>query len=57
MDMSPGHLWATMTFVGKAVIIVLGIMSVYSLWVMIERLVVYSKAKSESLRLLGYGKA
>lgn len=53
MDMSPGHLWATMTFVGKAVIIVLGIMSVYSLWVMIERMVVYSKAKSESLRLLG----
>lgn len=53
MDMSPGHLWSTMTFVGKAVIIVLGIMSVYSLWVMIERLVVYSKAKSESLRLLG----
>ncbi|MGZ5441660.1 MAG: MotA/TolQ/ExbB proton channel family protein [Thermoanaerobaculia bacterium] len=53
MDMSPGHLWATMTFVGKTVILILGIMSVYSLWVMIERLVVYSKAKSESLRLLG----
>jgi biopolymer transport protein ExbB/TolQ len=53
MDMSPGHLWATMTFVGKAVIIILGIMSVYSLWVMIERFVVYSKAKSESLKLLG----
>lgn len=53
MDMSPGHLWATMTFVGKMVIIVLGIMSVYSLWVAIDRFIVYSKAKSESLRLLG----
>ena len=53
MDMSPAHLWATMTFVGKAVIIILGIMSVYSLWVMIERMIVFSKAKSESLRLLG----
>ena len=53
MDMSPGHLWSTMTFVGKAVIIILGVMSVYSLWVMIERFVVFSKAKSESLRLLG----
>ncbi len=53
MDMSPGHLWATMTLVGKAVIFVLGIMSVYSLWVAIDRFIVYSKAKSESLRLLG----
>jgi len=53
MDMSLGHLWATMTFVGKAVIVILGIMSVYSLWVMIERFWLFRKAKSESLRLLG----
>lgn len=53
MDMSLGHLWSTMTFVGKAVIVILGIMSVYSLWVMIERFWLFRKAKSESLRLLG----
>ncbi|HUP46174.1 MAG TPA: MotA/TolQ/ExbB proton channel family protein [Thermoanaerobaculia bacterium] len=53
MDMSPGHLWEQMTFVGKVVIFTLGIMSVYSLWVAIERFYVFSKAKSESLKLLG----
>jgi biopolymer transport protein ExbB/biopolymer transport protein TolQ len=53
MDMSPGHLWGQMTFIGKAVIVILGVMSVYSLWVMIERFYVFRKAKNESLKLLG----
>ena len=53
MDMSLGHLWNEMGFVGKATVITMAIMSVYSLWVMIERFYVYNKAKSESLKLLG----
>jgi biopolymer transport protein ExbB/biopolymer transport protein TolQ len=52
MDMSFTHLWGTMGALAKAVVIVLGVMSVYSLWVMFERLLVYSRAKRQSLRLL-----
>ncbi|HEY0139808.1 MAG TPA: MotA/TolQ/ExbB proton channel family protein [Thermoanaerobaculia bacterium] len=53
MNMSLGHLWNEMGFVGKAVVVIMAIMSIYSLWVMIERYYVFSKAKNESLRLLG----
>lgn len=53
MDMSLGHLWNEMGFVGKTVIVVMGIMSVYSLWVMVERFIVFQQAKNQSLKLLG----
>jgi len=53
MDMSLGHLWNEMGFVGKGTVITMVIMSVYSLWVMIERFYVFQKAKNESLKLLG----
>ena len=53
MDMSLGHLWSEMGFVGKAVVIVMGLMSVYSLWVMVERFIVFTQAKNQSLKLLG----
>ncbi|HVS33258.1 MAG TPA: MotA/TolQ/ExbB proton channel family protein [Thermoanaerobaculia bacterium] len=53
MDMSWGHMWAQMTFVGKAVIFILIFMSVYSLWVMIERFLMFQRAKNQSLKLLG----
>ncbi|HUP49451.1 MAG TPA: MotA/TolQ/ExbB proton channel family protein [Thermoanaerobaculia bacterium] len=53
MDFSPGHLWEQMSFIGKAVMFVLAFMSVYSLWVVIERYFLFSKAKNESLKLLG----
>jgi biopolymer transport protein ExbB/TolQ len=53
MDMSLVALWNSMGPVGKAVVVVMILMSIYSLWVMIERFYVFSKAKSESLRLLG----
>lgn len=53
MDMSLGHLWAEMGFVGKAVVIIMGLMSVYSLWVMVERFIVFRQAKTQSLKLLG----
>ncbi|MDQ3281143.1 MAG: MotA/TolQ/ExbB proton channel family protein [Acidobacteriota bacterium] len=53
MDMSPAALWASMGFVGKAVAVLMILMSVYSLWVMVERFIVFQKAKTQSLRLLG----
>ena len=53
MDMSVGHLWNEMGFIGKAVVVVMGIMSVYSLWVMVERYIVFTQAKNQSLKLLG----
>ena len=53
MDMSPMHLWNSMGFAGKAVAALMGIMSVYSIWVMVERFYVYTKAKNESLKLIG----
>lgn len=53
MDMSLGHLWNEMGFVGKTVIVVMGVMSVYSLWVMVERFIVFQQAKNQSLKLLG----
>jgi len=53
MDMSPVALWNSMGFVGKAVVILMGLMSVYSLWVMVERMIVYTQAKNQSLKLIG----
>src|ERR1700754_5104515 len=53
MDMSPAALWASMGPVGKTVAIVMVAMSVYSLWVMVERFIVFQKAKNQSLKLLG----
>ncbi|HKR65120.1 MAG TPA: MotA/TolQ/ExbB proton channel family protein [Thermoanaerobaculia bacterium] len=42
-----------MSLLAKGVVVLMGIMSVYSLWVMIERFVVFQKAKNQSLKLLG----
>jgi biopolymer transport protein ExbB/biopolymer transport protein TolQ len=53
MDMSPMHLWNSMGIVGKAVAVLMLIMSVYSLWVMVERYLVFRAAKNQSLKLLG----
>jgi biopolymer transport protein ExbB len=53
MDMSPAALWNSMGLVGKSVVILMVLMSIYSLWVMVERFVVFQKAKNQSLKLLG----
>jgi biopolymer transport protein ExbB/TolQ len=37
----------------KGITIVMAIMSVYSIWVMIERQIVFSQAKKQSLKLIG----
>jgi len=51
MDLA--HMFKEMTMAGWIVIILMGLMSIYSLWVMVERYIVFSKAKSQSLKLLG----
>src|SRR6266545_2085926 len=53
MDMSPQVLWASMNWSAKAVVVVLLIMSIYSIWVMVERYLTFQKAKNQSLKLLG----
>jgi biopolymer transport protein ExbB/TolQ len=51
MDLA--HMFKEMTVAGWTVIIVMALMSVYSLWVMVERFIVFNKAKQQSLKLLG----
>ncbi len=49
MEIGPMHLWEVMTSIAKGVVIVLLICSIYSLYVMIERLMEFRKAKKQSL--------
>ncbi|HEY3055200.1 MAG TPA: MotA/TolQ/ExbB proton channel family protein [Thermoanaerobaculia bacterium] len=53
MDMSPTALWHSMGNMAKGVVFVLLIMSIYSIWVMVERYLVFTKAKNQSVKLLG----
>jgi len=53
MDMSLTALWTSMSLLAKGIVAVMAIMSVYSLWVMIERFIVFQRAKTQSLKLLG----
>lgn len=53
MDMSLTGLWNSMGYTAKSVVVVLLIMSVYSIWVMIERYLLFTQAKNQSLKLLG----
>ena len=50
MDFSFGHLWSSMGIFAKLVVITMGIMSVASLLVMFERIVVYMRSGSESVQ-------
>jgi biopolymer transport protein ExbB/TolQ len=53
MDMSYKALWLSMSPLAKGVVILMFFMSVYSLWVMIERYITFTQAKNQSLKLLG----
>src|ERR1044071_7369900 len=53
MDMSYKALWLSMSPLAKGVVILMFIMSIYSLWVMIERFITFTQAKNQSLKLLG----
>ncbi len=49
MDFSPLALWETMTPIARGVVVALLILSVWSLYISVERLLVFRKAKKQSL--------
>lgn len=49
MDFSPLELWRVMTPIAKGVVVVLLLMSVWSLYVAVERLILYRRAHKQSL--------
>src|SRR5436190_12474773 len=53
MDMSPMGLWNSMGMLAKGVVILMVLMSIYSIWVMVERYLTFQRAKNQSLKLLG----
>ena len=53
MEINLLEVWHEATFIGKGVFIMMAIMSVYSLWVMVERAFVFYQAKNQSLKLIG----
>jgi biopolymer transport protein ExbB/TolQ len=53
MDLSPAAIWNTMSPAVKFISGVMIVMSIYSIWVMIERFVVFNQAKNQSLKLIG----
>ena len=50
MDLNPLVLWEQMTILNKGVIIILIILSVWSLYVTVERLIMFRKARKQSLQ-------
>src|SRR5436309_4931233 len=53
MDMSPIALWHSMGNLAKGVVVLMILMSIYSIWVMVERYITFQRAKNQSLKLLG----
>ncbi|MBI2214248.1 MAG: MotA/TolQ/ExbB proton channel family protein [Acidobacteria bacterium] len=53
MELNFAKVWAESSMVGKGVFVMMGIMSIYSLWVIVERFIVYTQAKNQSLKLIG----
>lgn len=49
MEFDIGHLWNQMTILNKGVIVILLILSVWSLYICVERILVFRKARKQSL--------
>ena len=49
MDLNPLALWENMTILNKGVIIILIGLSIWSLYVCVERAIMFSKARKQSL--------
>jgi len=49
MDLNPLTLWGNMTILNKGVIVILLLLSVWSLYVCVERIVTFRKARKQSL--------
>ena len=45
----PFEMWNNMGFLARLVVVFLGIMSIYSIWVMIDRFIIFSRAKRYSV--------
>ena len=50
MDLTPAYLWAHMTILNKGVVLILIILSFWSLYVAIDRWLLFRKAKRQSLQ-------
>ncbi len=53
MELNFADIWSKSSFIGRGVFILMAIMSIYSLWVIVERFIVFSQAKNQSLKLIG----
>jgi len=53
MDMSLQALWISMSLIAKTIVIIMLAMSIFSIWVMVERFITFTQAKNQSLKLLG----
>src|SRR5436305_7025629 len=49
MDLNPLVLWEQMTILNKIVVVILILLSIWSLYVCVERLIVFRKARKQSL--------
>jgi len=49
MDLNPLVIWQQMSPINKIVIVILILLSIWSLYVCVERLIVFSKARKQSL--------
>jgi biopolymer transport protein ExbB/TolQ len=52
MSFSLAELWKQMGFIAKGVVFVLMIMSIWSIWVFVERYLLFSSAKKQSLQFI-----
>ncbi len=50
MDLSPLTLWQQMTILNKGVIVILILLSIWSLYVSVERVIMFNKARKQSLQ-------
>ncbi len=48
MTFGPGDIWRSMGWVGRSVLVFLLAMSIYSIWVMVERYIVFNRSRKQS---------
>jgi len=53
MDLSLQTIWGQMSVIVKGVTLVMLVMSIYSIWIMVERYIIFTQARNQSLKLLG----
>src|SRR5690349_13769287 len=53
MQFTPAEIWAHMGLLARLVVIVLGLMSVVSIYVIVERMMLFTKSRNESIAFAG----